>query len=228
MKKLRQGEGSIQFHRTRRSFGHSVFRAMLVSGERDDGSPGKLTQEELAKRSGIARSTIAKYLAAKDDETIAVNPDLETLCRLAGALRVPPALLLMTPGDWSRLAQAAVFLAEAVRNERVQSVAAELAKSNGGAMARAQAGLKLAEWFGVYQAKAPGMLDGDKSPTRETIAAEVEVLRRQVRQGILATTALPPLRDLTPGHYAPLLSLCATLGATPTFELGNQHHGNAA
>ena len=40
----------------------NLLRAMQVAGSRDDGKPMKLSQQLLSDTSGVARSTISKYL----------------------------------------------------------------------------------------------------------------------------------------------------------------------
>ncbi|WP_152594770.1 helix-turn-helix transcriptional regulator [Massilia sp. BSC265] len=79
------------FRSTLDSFCQSLVNAVRVARMDEHGEPAKMTQHELANRSGVARSTIAKYVAHNARSTGEINPDLETICRLAKALNVPPA-----------------------------------------------------------------------------------------------------------------------------------------
>lgn len=189
------------------SFGENLLRAMLVSDTDEDGEPRKLTQQELAKKSGVGRSTIAKYNTIKKEGEIDSNPDLETICRLASALHVPPALLLMRSSDWSQLIQAALYLNLASKDGVVQEIAAEIENSKAkDAITMARFGLKLAIRLGIYKEK---VTLPDDVETRHSIRES----NTQIRQGILATTTLPSLAKITRGHIAPLMSLCAIMGA---------------
>lgn len=190
------------------SFGESVLRAMLVSSEDDGGEPKKMTQQELAQRSQVGRSTIAKYSALRNDEKMVANPDLETICRLASALHVTPAFLLMTPSDWSHLAQAAMYFSEAMSDEKFVDTANEMERSNvANTRSVALTGLDLAIKFNVYEKRAP---DPEMSPT---FSERISARNKRIRRGILAMSALPPLGELKKAHIAPLLSMCAILGA---------------
>lgn len=204
----------------RKSFKDSVIRAISVSSENDEGKPRRLTMDDLADASGVARSTIAKYVGAKDDEAGAViNPDLKTLCRLAHAFNVPPALLLMRPDDWKRLGQAALDLSDAVRDERVQQIADRLIKvGTGNCQERAIESLKLAERCGTYKPidrnNFVASID-PASPTGSKLAEEAEALNKRIKQGIWATSALPQLgHELPPKNTVALLTLCVKLGAS--------------
>jgi transcriptional regulator with XRE-family HTH domain len=70
----------------------------------------KLKLTETKARTAISRSTLTKLVNEKVGKA---NPDLDTLCRLAAMLNVPPAFLLMTKDDWTRLFRAIEGLQEA-------------------------------------------------------------------------------------------------------------------
>lgn len=198
-----------KLHRsTAQSFSQNVLRAMHVAAMDDDGEPKKMTQQELADRAQVGRSTIAKY-SAPNGEAASVNPDLDTICRLAGALNVSPAFLLMTPADWSHLAQAVMYFSSAVRDEKFVAAIASMFKDGAGANARSNAatGLGLAKKFGLYneQALPPEM------PAH--YAREIGASNQRIRNGILAMSALPPSGELKRADLVPLLSLCAIMGA---------------
>ena len=189
------------------AFGENLFRAMAVAGLDENGETCKLTQEELAERSGVARSTIGKYSALGNGE-VAANPDLATICRLAGALGVPPALLLMRPDDWSRLGQAAIYLASAINDDKFLELSKTATEPNrGGTRDNAQIGLSIAKSFGLCEEDSlPGLASG-------RYADEIRSRNRSARAGIAATCALPPFGQIKRSLMAPLLSLCAIIGA---------------
>lgn len=196
------------FKQTLESFCQSLVNAIRVARLDEDGEPTKITQHELAQRSGVARSTIAKYVSHNARSTGEINPDLETICRLAQALNVPPALLLMRDGDWRRLAQAAGMLAQALADPRILELSHGLRdQPHASPVAHAKTGLQIGERLGICP---PASVD--KS------ASEIETqqlrLQLEVRRGALTTSALPPSDLLKSMYCAPLLSLCASLGAT--------------
>ena len=85
----------------------SILAAMRVAGpHRDDGSPSRLSAAAVQRETGIARSTLRTLRQATSEA--GANPDLHTLTRLADALGIPVAFLLMRPQDWDSL-QRAVF-----------------------------------------------------------------------------------------------------------------------
>ena len=95
------------------------------------GNQSGLTNDLLAQVSGVGRSTIARYLGesdsngSKEKNTPPINPDLENICRLAYALRVPPALLLMRSDDWKRLMQGFEMYQHAINKERFRMLVSD-------------------------------------------------------------------------------------------------------
>lgn len=199
--------------------GQNLFNAMQVAGERE-GESAKMTQRELVERTGVSRSTIAKYIAGKDTAS-AANPDLETLCRLAKALNVSPGLLLLTPDDWAQLAQAAQMMLQAADDEVILEAVGELSNGRGRAIERGACGLKILERADLY------------SPISPTAAAEVVGMRSKLvneqraeqsmkRKGIAVASAVAPLGQLKPQYHVPVLWMCAYLGAATNFEANEQ------
>lgn len=191
--------------RTRKALRGNLVRVMSVAGERDEG-PARMTQSELTCRTGIARSTLAKFLSGGDDA--AINPDLLTLCRLGGALNVPPALLLMSTQDWTRLLSAiGGLLSHQHLNPPVDlgAVAHSAPRDNVG---RA---LELAMLHGLlttgHTTTAGRFGNLDRRWQRD-----IEDLARRQRMGITAATALPEWRAI-PAHVEALFVLCTLLGA---------------
>lgn len=202
-----KGQGSIGIQRnTANSFCHSLIRAMLVASEDEYGNPKRLTQRELSERAGVARSTIAKYMAPGEDDV--VNPDLATICRLADALNVSPAFLLMRAEDWSHLGQGAMYLATALNDPKFLSAVIPLSNSScASAGETSQAGLMLAEIFGLYR-------ESDELPgCNDQLKRELTLRKKKAKKGILAMASLPPMGKLNRSALIPLLSFCAILGA---------------
>lgn len=77
----------------------AVAGALRESQRGVDGS-APFSAVKMQRDTGIARSTLRAL------KTPQANPDLATLQRLADALGVPPAFLLMRPQDWALLAGA--------------------------------------------------------------------------------------------------------------------------
>jgi len=83
----------------------NVKAALRVAGPADEaGNARPLRSVALQKRSGIARSTLRALTNSRRDTR--PNPDLHTLSRLADALDMPLAFLLMRPQDWQTLCKA--------------------------------------------------------------------------------------------------------------------------
>ena len=207
------------FKQVKKTVGSAIFRAMQVAGKSDDAYPSKMQQQVLSERSGVARSTITKYLRAKDKPELSANPDLKTLCRLADALNVSPAILLLTPEDWSRLAQAAVFLREAASNDQVRKISDGVIERGAGPASRATAGLQLAKLFGVFRDgdQISTMGDGQLEIRKDLLDEQRAAIERQ-RIGIFVATSIPPLRELQPSLHASILSLCANFGASNSYK----------
>ena len=204
-------------HEARRALANAIFRAMQVAGEVENGYPAKLGQEALAERAGIARSTVSKYLGAKDSDEPQVNPDLETVCKIAAALNVPPALLLMTPSDWSKLAQAITDAAASVQDATIKHIVTELAGKRSGGAKRGEAGLRVAERLGVHQHPRKSVGGDTHDVPAHWLDAQAKA-RQRAQLGILTATSLPPVSDLKTEQQIILLSLCAILGASTNLK----------
>lgn len=202
--------GEETFALTRASFREALNRALRVSDEGDDGSPKRMTQVELVKRTGMARSTLAKYLADGADDDDPINPDLKMLCRLADALNVPPAFLLMREEDWKRLAHAAAALVSVSKVEAKSAKPSIEPARYANAAEQSVAGYRAAKVMGVEPSSVPIEVThaGDAS-----LAHEVEERHARTRRSIRTTCALPPLNHLSAEYHLSLLYLCANVGA---------------
>lgn len=199
------------YEETRRAIGQSLFDAMRVAGIKE-GKPAKLTQEELSERTGVARSTIAKYLAAREDASVSANPDLETLCRIAKVLNVPPAMMLLSRDDWIRLANAALMMLDTVEDEGVRNIVGSLPAASE-PFERGEGGLRIAKRVALYSDAAPNVGD-ERAPLRTELIEQQRTSRERTRLGIMALSALAPLEDMKREYRVCLLSLCALLGAS--------------
>lgn len=86
-------------------FSENLTAVLAVAGkQRDNGSPGPFSSVRVQRETGIARSTLRALKAPRGGAD--ANPDLSTINRIAEALGVPPAFLLMRPQDWAELALA--------------------------------------------------------------------------------------------------------------------------
>lgn len=188
----------------------SVARAFVLAIRRiskakpaidEEGERAIVSQEQLAKGAGMARSSLTKLLKQGDE----ANPTLKSICQIADALGVPPAFLLMRDRDWKVLA-AAVFTHEAARtNPRFVALANWLASAQDhGPAASVQNGRDLARLTNHLQ-HLPENVD---SLVRSNIEAQA--------YRIGATSAAPPLQQLhssNPEYIPLLLTICAAMGA---------------
>ncbi|MBA1210470.1 helix-turn-helix transcriptional regulator [Pseudomonas psychrotolerans] len=90
-------------------FSRNLCAVIAVAGaqretQRYANTPGPLTAVQIQQQTGIARSTLRSLKSPGQGSD--ANPDLSTIERLADALGVPPAFLLMRPQDWALLASA--------------------------------------------------------------------------------------------------------------------------
>jgi transcriptional regulator with XRE-family HTH domain len=82
----------------------NVIAALRVAGPGRAGKPNKLRQVDVMRRTGMSRTTLRPLLDTTAPSQR--NPDLTTLYKLAQAIGVPLAFLLMTPEDWRVLIKA--------------------------------------------------------------------------------------------------------------------------
>lgn len=102
-KKLERGSGDL-YEEIQESFTSNVAQALRVAGGLSkNGDLVNMQKSELAEVSGLSKGTITKCTSFDAQDA---KPDLETICKLAYALNVSPAFLLMTPRDWELLIQA--------------------------------------------------------------------------------------------------------------------------
>lgn len=191
--------------RTRKALRGNLVRVLSVSREGEEGA-ARMTQVELMALTGIARSTLAKFLSGEDESVI--NPDLQTLCRLAGGLNVPPALLLMSTHDWTRLLSAISGLLAQPEISPAMDLGAVPHSSPRDNVARA---LDLARLHGLLLSPRVAMPAAQREMDPRWLR-DIDDLARRQRQGIKAASALPEWRAI-PAHVEALFVLCTLLGA---------------
>lgn len=202
-------QAELLWERTRKALRGNLVRVLSVSREGEEGAT-RMTQTELTSLTGIARSTLAKFLSSEDESVI--NPDLQTLCRLAEALNIPPALLLMSTHDWSRLLSAISGLLAQREHKDVMGldhVAHSPPREN---VVRA---VQLAQHHGLLLAKASASTPAEAASWPELAPRwrrDIDDLRQRQLQGIKAASALPEWRAI-PANVEALFVLCTLLGA---------------
>ncbi len=62
-----------------------------------------MSKGELSERGDLSKGTVTSLTSSASEESV---PSLESICKLAYALNISPAFLLMTPRDWGIILQA--------------------------------------------------------------------------------------------------------------------------
>lgn len=198
-------DDTSQFRDVSQCFVEAVRRSMRVANEDEDGLPDALSQTELAERAAMGRSTLAKYLGGRSDEAPA-NPDLDIICRLAHAVGVPPAILLMRPQDWASLGSGMLTFLQAMTDPKFRELAAELQALDSTTSQRvAQAALRVGSVLKTVQ---------DHNDSR--VSKELRDFRRASKLSIATTAASIPFRidGVATSHLPALLTICSILGIT--------------
>lgn len=188
-----------KFNDASRTFSEALRRILRAANENEEGDLTALSQTQLSEISGVGRSTLAKYLTSNNDQP--ANPTLEVLCRLAHTLGVPPAFLLMTTQDWTRLAHAINYYTTILQDKRFWEFAEQIThpKNKTNHQEIAEAGLKMARMLGIIQR--------NYSHPNESASSEQ-------RASVAATCLAPPITSLETSFRPILLTLCAIIGAS--------------
>ena len=94
-------------------FKTTLRRLTTYGGASREGAPARTTRASLSKHSNVKPSTLSTYLTPIESEE-GRKPGLDKLCRLAEALGLPPAFLVMSADDWSRLLAGVQAYVEAI------------------------------------------------------------------------------------------------------------------
>jgi transcriptional regulator with XRE-family HTH domain len=189
----------MKFHDASRMFSEALRRILTSAGESEEGNLTSLSQMKLSEGAGVGRSTLAKYLTATTDHF--ANPTLEVICRLAHSLGVPPAFLLMTADDWTRLAISVDYYAKICQVEKFCDFADRATHPNSRSNHQeiAEAGLQIGGMLGLLERP-----DSDSDP--EMAASQ--------RASVAATCLAPPFSALDTKYRPILFTLCAIIGAS--------------
>lgn len=191
---------------------------MQVAGEPILDRPEKLTQVQLSEASGVARSTLSLHAELDADKERSPNPKLEQICRIADALNVPPALLLMREEDWVRLAQAINYFSDLRRSGRHPSMFSKIATGlSDSPLDQAQEGHRLARSLDIDGRINDAVLV-EASPTlrREMQEAANSTMRR-----IFSTASLPPVARMKPDERLAAFVIGVIWGAHTRPEVAN-------
>ena len=189
------------FASTQRAMRGTLDRVLSVSKDTDKG-PSKLSRTALADASGVARSGIIKVLSSQ------ANPDLRTLCRIGAELGIPPAFLLLSAEDFSRLTSALSGLQHVPEQSADAPSVRKLETKD-----IAERALKLAEK--VMPKEFVNPFD-EATPEQRRQRGEFEAVLAQQkhhsRQSIKAMAVAPAWASVK-GDVDAMFSLCTLMGA---------------
>ena len=171
----------------RRNFAQNLTAALDVAGEDFTGTTtAKLPHEALRKKTGIARSTISKLTRGVTKSGMEANPDLDTICRLAWALNIPPFFLLMTQEDWSKLASAFRTINIIIDdNDLRESLNTTIGTD------KVIAGLDLAERLNIYPTQPLAGYDAEApSDLQDEMREDIDRRNQRAKLSILCATAI--------------------------------------
>jgi len=196
----------------RKTLAENLDTALQVAGEdpREIGSTfKKMNLTDLSIKTKIARSTISKLQNEKTSNGIQANPDLNTICRLAAVLNLPPAFLLMSSDDWKRLLGALNGLAEAISSPYLDKSTFDAADSG------ASVGLNLAKKIGLYADNARFPINEDEASVRQLeINQDIDHANAMKLRAILTTTAVTHSFAKNYDDMVILTAIGAIFGAT--------------
>jgi transcriptional regulator with XRE-family HTH domain len=171
----------------RRTLAQNLSAALMVAGNtQGDDDITKMNLTDLNRQTDIARSTLSKLANGKTASGIQANPDLETLCRLAAALNLPPAYLLMSADDWQKLLGALNGLSQALSGSFLSDLTSRATQGH-----KVRVGLILAEKLKLYPDNNNFKADEEEVGARQDeIDREIDIRNETKRRAILTTTAV--------------------------------------
>lgn len=197
----------VQTHAPKQQLALNVTAALRVAGQDRAGKPSKMRQVDIMRITGMSRTTLRPLLDTSKSNSR--NPDLATLNKLALAIGVPLAFLLMTPRDWRVLIKAIGALADH------QAAAHGLVSDELGSPALAEAVLKRCKVhperppYGVeYDMQEIKRLEARNESRRRAslvMAALAQPAARGDRKSFIEMTALAAAlaNEMTPYNPAP-------------------------
>lgn len=195
----------------RRTLAQNLTAALMVAGsdQADNGdSVKKMTLTSLNDKTGIAKSTLSKLVHGETPSGKA-NPDLETICRLAAALNLPPAFLLMSSDDWQLLLSAINGLSLALSGPYLDSSTFTATGNN-----KVSIGIQLAKHLKLYPDNEINTKDTANASARQSeMEQDINFANKMKRLAILTTTAITQGSAKRPDDIAMLTAIGAIFGA---------------
>lgn len=192
MKSKEDGRWESLAESTRNTFAQNLTAALNVAGKENDENEkcfNRMTQAELHKKTRISKSTLSKLMNGKTNGGMQSNPDLETICRVAASLNIPPAFLLMSGSEWQKLIGALNGLGDALSDTNLED-SILVAKGND----KVKVGIDLARKLGLYSKNAVSskfeLEDIQASENHEDIKRDIANKNEIKRLAILTTTAV--------------------------------------
>jgi DNA-binding Xre family transcriptional regulator len=171
--------------------------ALAVAGTADEyGRPRRLKSTQLQRDTKIARSTLRTLKTYS--KTREVNPDLQTLNRIAKALEIPVAFLLFGPNEWQALLRA-------VDDMALMLVAAEKLEEEA-SLAGPQAAVQILRKLKVYPFVAP-----NHAGASEAQQGALDQLNESRRRTTLVAAALAQAAARDRKSHKRLTALAASL-----------------
>jgi len=196
----------------RRTLAQNLTAALTVAGgnsEKNGDSVKKMKLTDLNRKTAIARSTLSKLKNGETANGMQANPDLETICRLAAALNVPPAFLLMSTGDWQRLLGALNGLPAVLASPHLDDAVFAVTGID-----KVSVGLMLAKKMGLYSERGQFKLGAEETGARQAeINLEIDSGNEMRRLAILTTTAIAQISAKNRNDMAVLTAIGAMFGA---------------
>lgn len=193
----------------RKTIAGNLEYALEVAGIDDGKSIKKMKLTEFSRKTNVSRSTLTKLMLEKTSKGIRSNPDLNTICRLAAALNLPPAFLLMSSSDWKRLLGALDGLQEALSGPYLDKQTLEEAGNN-----TVSCGVKLVEKMKLYSNKTPYALAPQEAGVRQLeIDQDTELQNVMKLLAIRTTTAITQGSAKNGRDMAILIAIGAIFGA---------------
>lgn len=196
----------------RKTLAQNLTAALMVAGgdSKEIGNPiRKMKLADLYRKTDIARSTLSKLTSSNTTNTTQANPDLETICRLAAALNLPPAFLLMSVDDWQRLLGALNGLQSALSSPHLDYATLVVTGND-----KVSLGLKLAEKMGLYSNHIRFKLSVEEGGARQAeMDRDIEHQNEMKRLAILTTTAVTQSSARNRDDIAMLTAIGAIFGA---------------
>lgn len=192
----------MELSETQDALVRNVRNAMSVGGVPENGYPSSITQGSLVEASGVSRATLTGQMLGGDGEA---NPKLKQICRVAEALGVPPAFLLMRPDDWTRLAQVVVHYGTLMRssNARVGEMQIKFSHASPDTTQdQALLAAQLARALGIEDQVSEETINESKNE----MGAELSTKNTDAKRRVFTSSSLLPVNQMQPAErFAALL-----------------------